>query len=214
MTRKLTKSRRLLYGVGINDADYTCSTGVGVNGKWKVTWSCPYMVTWKSMLARCYSAVHQKTHPTYIGCTVCEEWLTFSNFKAWMEKQDWKGRHLDKDLLTKGNRVYSPDTCIFVPNDVNQLVSHKKKGVLPLGIQYEKDRGLYRALCKVGGIRKFKGRRDNALDAHLLWVVGKMEQVEFLRNKYSSDNNVQRALNRVEAMLDYHLLNKIELKEM
>ena len=71
------------------------------------------------MLARCYSAKFQEHCPTYTGCTVAEDWLKFSNFKDWMEKQQWEGKQLDKDILFEGNKVYGPDTCVFVSPMVN-----------------------------------------------------------------------------------------------
>jgi len=68
-------TRKLAYGVGRNDADYKTA----VNGE-----RCPYYRRWSSMLNRCYSASYQNMFPTYIGCTVCKDWLTFSHFRAWM----------------------------------------------------------------------------------------------------------------------------------
>lgn len=75
------------------------------------------------MLQRCYDTKFHKHRPTYRGCIVCEEWLTFSNFKKWMEKQDWEGKQLDKDLLVFGNKVYSPDTCVFIDLAMNTFIS-------------------------------------------------------------------------------------------
>ena len=94
--------RKLVCGVGINDADYAVvewETIGYVNGKQnqKRVWECPYYKVWGSMLKRCYSDKYQERYQTYKGCTVSEEWLTFSNFKNWMEKQDWEGKHLDKE---------------------------------------------------------------------------------------------------------------------
>lgn len=79
---------RKVCGVGINDADYVVgkyeSWYEGGKRKLKTLWQCPYYVKWHAMLNRCYNARYHKNKPTYIGCYVCEEWLTFSNFKAWM----------------------------------------------------------------------------------------------------------------------------------
>ena len=92
----IMKLRKLIHGVGINDADYVVEkkeTISHVNGKrkQKTTWICPFYRAWKCMLTRCYSATYQERKPTYRGCSVSEEWLTFSNFKSWMEKQDFQG---------------------------------------------------------------------------------------------------------------------------
>jgi len=80
------------------------------------------------MLARCYSkAVHAK-NPTYSNCSVHPDWLIFSVFKTWMMLQDWENNALDKDLLIPGNTLYSKDTCIFVPAEVNILLRKQNKG--------------------------------------------------------------------------------------
>ena len=127
MKAKKLGAPRLVHGVGINDADYevTRYEYVIVDGrkKQKRIWICPYYQTWKGMLGRCYSTKYQDTRPTYKGCSVSEEWLTFSNFRAWMEKQDWEGMQLDKDLLFEGNKVYSAETCVFITREVNSFTT-------------------------------------------------------------------------------------------
>lgn len=112
-------SRKMLCGVGVNDADYIISPIV--NG---VQVRCPFYNRWKDMIYRCYSEVSQKGNPTYKACTVCDEWLLFSNFKKWMEKQDWKGKQIDKDIKVKGNKEYGPDTCLLVTLYDNQTAAH------------------------------------------------------------------------------------------
>ena len=112
------KPKKLVCGVGINDADYAVQKleTVGyADGKRKqrLVWVCPYYQTWIDMLKRCYSDKLQERQPTYKGCSVSEEWLTFSAFKVWMEKQDFERKQLDKDLLFEGNKVYSAETCVF-----------------------------------------------------------------------------------------------------
>lgn len=114
-----TKNKRLVYGVGNNDADYVVEKReeigyVGGKRRRKLMWVCPYYQTWKDMIKRCYSTKCQEKFPTYKGCSVSADWHTFSNFKAWMEKQNWEGKQLDKDILIEGNKVYSPETCVFV----------------------------------------------------------------------------------------------------
>jgi hypothetical protein len=110
-TKKSLSGRRPVYGVGINDADYI--TIYKSNGS---TLTCPFYRRWKNMLSRCYDKKYLERNKTYKDCSVCKEWLTFSNFKAWMIKQDWRGNHLDKDITSQGNKVYSPNLCLFVTN--------------------------------------------------------------------------------------------------
>lgn len=100
----------LVYGVGINDADYPVSAR-DENGK---EWRCPFYKTWKNMLARCYSPAFQRNQPLYKGCSVDERWHRFSHFKSWMLEQDWEDKQLDKDRKFEGNQVYGPDTCQFL----------------------------------------------------------------------------------------------------
>ena len=95
---------------------------------------------WRSMIRRCYNKRTQEDSPSYVGCSVHDDWLLFSNFKKWFD-ENWCARynssyHLDKDILVKGNRVYGPDTCCFVPKVLNLMVNDggKKKNGLPLGV--------------------------------------------------------------------------------
>lgn len=70
----------------------------------------------EDIINRCYNAKFREKQLQYTGCTVCEEWLNYSNFKVWYGQNGIKGMalDLDKDILFKGNKVYSPETCCFV----------------------------------------------------------------------------------------------------
>lgn len=109
--------RKPIYGVGINDSPYIVTPVIDGKKLW-----CPYYQAWVNMMARCYSDKHKKKYPTYIGCSVIKEWRLFSNFRRWMVTQDWQGKQLDKDILVVGNKVYSPDNCMFVTMETNNLV--------------------------------------------------------------------------------------------
>lgn len=82
--------------------------------------------TWKSMLERCYDKKFQAKRPTYTGCSVVPEWHNFQTFAEWMGKQDYEGKHLDKDIKVKGNKVYGPNTCSFVSPTENSVEAHAK----------------------------------------------------------------------------------------
>ena len=140
----LVKNRKLIYGVGINDADYKVSPHV--NG---VKIRCKFYQKWVAVLKRCYSKELHKRSPIYKGCSVCDEWIYFMNFKRWMEQQDWEGKELDKDLLVLGNKVYSPETCLFVDRDVNLFITENKsnKGEWPLGVHYCTFSKKFKAQC-------------------------------------------------------------------
>ncbi|MCK5127643.1 MAG: hypothetical protein KAR42_15405 [candidate division Zixibacteria bacterium] len=123
---------RKLFGVGVNDSTYRVKNKV--DGK---TIHCPYYSHWKAMMERCYYEKYQGKHPAYKGCSVVTEWHIFSNFRKWMEDQDWHGKHLDKDIMEIGNRVYSPDKCVFVTRKLNNLVQGRmaNKTGLPVGVR-------------------------------------------------------------------------------
>ena len=114
---------RMMYGVGINDADYK-------------TRGCPFYNKWKSMMCRCYSVLYHKMHPTYLDCEVCDDWKLFSNFRNWMITQDYIGKQLDKDLLVIGNKIYGPNTCVFITSQINNFIQiiPTDKYNLPVGV--------------------------------------------------------------------------------
>lgn len=113
-----------VYKVGLLDADFQIRKWSGN----EVVWTDPYYQRWVNMLARCYSKYQKKYTPSYKSCEVCDEWLVFSNFKSWMEKQDWHEKELDKDLFGCG-KFYSPDTCCFVTKRLNLLLASYPRGV-------------------------------------------------------------------------------------
>lgn len=132
VNNKSHSKRMLLYGVGLNDAPYK------IERRYKnKRYICPIYGIWKTMLQRVYSKKWKERYPTYTDCTVCTDWLVFSVFKEWVLQHDWAGKDLDKDLKVKNNKIYSPDTCLFIPQDVNKLVMYpkrKKNSALPIGV--------------------------------------------------------------------------------
>lgn len=96
--------------------------------------------TWNSMLARCYSVREGENNLTYKDCSVDQKWHDFQVFASWYEKnfKPWMDEswHLDKDILIPGNRIYGPDACCFVPQEINKIFikRNKKKSGLPIGV--------------------------------------------------------------------------------
>ena len=190
---------RLVRGRGINDADYNVFENIVVDGKCKTRSLCPFYRTWTSILERCYSDKFHQTNPTYKGCTVCDNWLIFSNFKQWMEKQDWKGKHLDKDLLVEGNKVYSPNTCVFVDQTINSFVTDRKndRGEYMLGVNWHKRTGKFVSQCSNPFIGKQEhlGLFTDELEAHLAWKARKHEIACILADsEYCTDERVKNVL--------------------
>ena len=149
------KTQQLVYGMGVNDLDEP----VYINGK-----QLKFYGTWTQMLQRCFSGKSQAKYPTYIGCTVSKEWLSLSAFKVWFNANYRENAELDKDILVKGNKVYSPETCRFVPHYVNSLLTDDgaARGELPLGVRARKPspntrriNTTYEAQCSDGNGKKF-----------------------------------------------------------
>ena len=178
------KVKKLVHGVGINDADYVVEKRetIGyVNGKQKLkqVWICPFYLAWRNMIQRCYSAKYQERYPTYAGCSVSDEWLTFSNFKAWMMTKDWQDNHLDKDLLFEGNKVYSSETCAFVPGIVNNFITESgaARGEWLIGVAWHKGTNKFTSYCRNPFTKKqeYLGLFTCELEGHEAWLKRKLE---------------------------------------
>lgn len=174
MVNYMRVRNKLLCGVGVNDADYNVQPKV--NGKKAM---CHFYSKWTGMLRRCYSAKLQSRQPAYIGVTVCVEWLYFSNFKLWMEKQDWHGKDLDKDLLFIGNKIYSPDTCCFIEHSTNNFVLDRPmdRGAHPTGVSFNKKSRKFESYCSNPFTKKREllGYFNCAAQAHQTWRKRKHE---------------------------------------
>ena len=207
-----------LYGIGINDADYVVKIQESyyVEGKRhrKTTWECPYYVKWKGILSRCYSEQHIERKPTYALCFICKEWLTFSNFKYWMEQQDYEGKALDKDLLVYQNKVYSPATCVFVDTEINNFLClcDARRGDYPIGVSDQRNTTKYRARIYTGNKQTLLGYFNTPEEAHRAWQVAKITYGETLIAKQKDPviiSGLQRAINKIKE--DYN--QNIETKD-
>ena len=101
------------------------------------------------MLERCYSKKYLESRPSYIGTSVCSEWLSATAFKKWMDQQDWQGKCLDKDIIVPKSKLYSPETCAFVLDATNKFVIARDacRGDYPIGVSLCKRTGKYQAYC-------------------------------------------------------------------
>ena len=207
---------KLVYGVGINDTDYPLRLHKRVDGKTVCTWRCPYYRKWDSMLYRCYSKKFQEKYPTYKDCIVCEEWLTFSNFKSWMEQQEWEGRQLDKDFLVEGDKVYSPSTCVFVPDKVNTFIitQGRSRGDYPIGVRLKKGykKNPYQAGCRNGdGEKVYLGLFPTPEEAHQAWLVKKLELCNEYLQEFKGEFLIVKGLTRIKDKLEYYIDTNTEL---
>lgn len=119
---KAENAKKPVCGVGINDV---------LDGQREKAYK-----HWQNMLLRCYNEKWRSKWPSYAECTVCEDWLTYSNFRKWFNDNYINGYQLDKDVLCKGSKIYSPNTCCFIPQRINSLlINHKaKRGKYPIGV--------------------------------------------------------------------------------
>lgn len=195
------KPRKLVCGVGINDAEYVVKREENgyVDGKRKrkLVWMCPYYRVWQNMLERCYSEKYQERQPTYKGCSVSDEWHTFSNFRSWMETQNFEGLQIDKDLLIVGNKVYGPHTCMFVTSMVNNFALDRgaARGEWLIGVAWYKPTGKFRANCRNPFTRKQEnlGYFTCEQEAHEAWRKRKHELALELA-AIQADERVAKAL--------------------
>ncbi|MGV6396927.1 hypothetical protein ACTUVN_002622 [Pseudomonas caspiana] len=174
------RQQRLIYGVGINDADYPTSsrqTVVSGGAKKVVRISkCPYFSAWSDMIRRSSSEAFKRNNPAYADVSVCQEWITFSSFRTWMERQNWQGMDLDKDILSRGSKSYSPETCCFVSRATNRFMVHcpESRGLL-LGVDWCEPNKKFRAQINVAGRKRSIGYYESSGEAHLAWCIAKLD---------------------------------------
>ena len=116
---------------------------------------------WKSMLRRCYSDNFKKKNPTYIDCEVSDKFKSYEYFYEWCNKQigfGVDGFEIDKDLLIKGNKVYSESTCVFLPQEINTLLIKctASRGKHPIGVCWNKTKKSF-----VAHVGKSKGKQEH-----------------------------------------------------
>lgn len=176
-----------VFGIGI--------TGLEVirdeNNKLINSYKC-----WHSMIARCYNENLRYKHPTYEEAIVCDDWLFYPNFKKWYDENYYVVRNekmqLDKDILHKGNKIYSRETCIFVPKYINTLLVNRKnyRGKDPLGVYYNKHAEKYTAKCNIfdtttnKSILKRLGYFNNSESAFNAYKRYKEEHIKKMANYY------------------------------
>ena len=195
---------KLVCGVGVNDLGYRVQINEEVTkdgGKriQKSVFRCKYYEAWRNMLERCYSKKYLESYPSYIGTSVCSEWLYATAFKKWMEEQDWNGKCLDKDIIVPGSKLYSPKTCAFVLNATNLFVtaSDASRGEYPIGVHLYKHTGKYQALCQ----NLFTGKNEHLgyfltpEEAHEAWRKRKHELAQLVAAT-ESDPRIVAALKK------------------
>lgn len=185
-------NKRLMCGVGINDF-YGKKTDRSYN-------------VWMHLIKRCYS---KNKKGAYKDCTVCDEWKLYSNFKKFYDdncKNDTF--HLDKDILVQGNKIYSPNTCLFVPEEVNETITSEwsDNKSLPVGVTMTK-LGKFRARCCDGsknGKQKHLGVFDTPEEAFEAYKEAKLNRLKKLAEKYVKSGDIDKRV--YDAILNYKIL--------
>jgi hypothetical protein len=190
---------KTVYGIGyIGEGKYIVSKDKKVTIQYD---------TWRGMIQRCYHKKFQEKNPTYKGCIVSEEWHNFQNFAKWYDENfyqlEGEEMHLDKDILVKGNKIYSPETCVFVPKRINSLFNKKKasRGDTLIGVFWEDSRKKYMAQCMKNGKVIKIGRFNNIEDAFNAYKVFKENLIKQIAEYYK--NKIPEKL--YDAMITYQV---------
>ena len=194
-----------VYGVGVLGTKYPSK----VNGVQTKEYDL-----WNGMLERCYSDNFKKKYPTYEGCEASENFKSFEYFYEWCNNQvgfnnDGSGNpfHLDKDLLIKGNKVYSEDSCVFIPAEINSLLvkSTASRGEHLIGVYWHNASKSFIAMVnKNKGKREHLGLFNTELEAFNAYKTAKESFVKEQANKWKSqiDERAYEALMKYEVSID------------
>lgn len=186
----IDKKRYLLYGVALNDV-----YGAKKTKAYK---------RWYNILIRCYDEKIKAKRPTYAECLMCDEWLTFSNFKKWFDEHYVENYQIDKDILVKGNKLYSPETCCFVPNRINTLLINRTndRGNESIGVAKSKY-GRYESYVSINGKRTHLGTFDTELQAFQKYKQVKEDYIKGVAKIYYQEGKID--LRVYEALMQYEV---------
>lgn len=195
-----------------------CGVGIYTEGKHKAKENgkkTKAYQAWRNMLDRSYSSDYHASQPSYIGCTVCDEWLEFQAFAKWFydnHPQDGEKYHLDKDIKVTGNKVYRPDACLFVPQSVNNFTIDRcaGRGNFMIGVGLHNQSGKLQSQCGNPFTRKheYLGLFTDELQAHLAWRKRKSELAYELAMTQPNPE-VRDALLRWKAALDNNEIHAV-----
>lgn len=202
--------RTTVYGVGINDAPFACKQ----NGERRRSY-----ITWSNLIKRCYYQPYLQKKTSYHGCSVVEEWLSYYSFHLWFEENftedcfDSEGNvyHLDKDLKVAGNKIYGPDTCMFIPARINSLLldSSKSRGDYPLGVS--RSRNKYKATLTTGDTRKHLGYFITVQEAWDAYVLAKMEYDQTVLDEVGCSSDLKAMVIKTQMHLFNQEANRFSL---
>jgi hypothetical protein len=191
------KFGRHICGIG-----YLGNTSSSNNGKTKKSY-----YIWSSIIKRCYDDKVINRHSSYNGCIICKEWECYENFEKWYNIHYYNcpigGKMcVDKDILFKGNKVYSPETCCIVPNEINCLLtkSDKIRGNLPIGINLWKNK-LHVQMSKIIDNKKVK--------VHLGYFNKNEIDLAFNKYKQEKERYIKEEANKFKAYIPNNVYNAL-----
>lgn len=164
---------------------------------------------WSRMLNRCYNDKCSGKQQSYQDCSVSENFKYYTYFKKWCSKQigfDQEGWAIDKDILIKGNKIYSEDTCCFVPQEINSLMTkaNARRGSYSIGVNFDKNSGKFKACVRVCGVLKHIGLFTTEMEAFYAYKQAKEARIKEVANKWKDqiDPRVYEALMKYEVDVD------------
>lgn len=192
---KLVRADHLRDG-NIKDQTQPTVYGVGVVGKnfdkgesHTLTYN-----TWNGMLQRCYDLKVKQIRKTYEGCYVDVAFLDYEYFKKWCHNQTGfgnKGWVLDKDILSNNIKVYSPETCCFIPSEINSMIagfsSERKKHV---GV-FENSAGNFYVRSTIDGVKKSLGTFPTQEEAEEVYKVEKTRKILMALDAWKDELDVR-----------------------
>ena len=195
----------LVYGLGFNDNSIKArATNSRMTPEYRV---------WTDMLRRCTDEILVK-RPTYLGCEISENFKIFTFFHKWCNEQigfnskdSGRNWHLDKDLLIKGNKIYSEDTCVFIPNKLNGIILNGKsqRGDLPRGVCWYEQGSCYRAQAHdINSNKKHIGYYKTVNEAFIAYKFYKEGVVKQVAEQYKDviDPRAYKALLEYEVNIE------------
>ena len=192
----------LVYGVGVSGIKYPST----INGR-----NTKEYDLWYSMLVRCYSNTYKKKYPTYEGCEASENFKSYEYFYEWCHKQVGFGMsdfELDKDLLVKGNKIYSENICVFIPQEINSLLIKREssRGEHLIGVSWNKRNKAFVAMVsRSKGKPEYLGYFKTELEAFKAYKVAKESFIKEQANKWKDkiDERAYNALMNYEVSIDH-----------
>lgn len=182
------------------------------NGKYNYIEDKYVYKSWSHMITRCYDTKYSDKFPTYVGCKVDEYFHNFQNFAEWYYNNIWihDGKsYLDKDILIKGNKTYSPNNCILVDNNINCMFTknYAKRGKYPIGVSIDKRYGSIRAYIYTEDNKRSMKYCKSIDEAFMLYKNSKERYIKRVADNYKSKypnfpNKLYEALYNYEVEID------------